>query len=68
MKFITIISVNKNNFNGLLSTLNSLNINIKDKNLSHLIIDVQSIDLKISFNDFKKNYFFDFISEKDNGI
>ncbi len=68
MKSITIISVNKNNFNGLLSTLNSLNINIKDKNLCHLIIDGQSIDLKISFNDLKNKYFFDFISEKDNGI
>jgi len=68
LKSITIISVNKNNFNGLLSTLNSLNTNIKSRNLSHLIIDGQSIDLELSFNDLKKQYVFDFISEKDNGI
>jgi len=68
LKSITIISVNKNNFNGLLSTLNSLNTNSKSRNLRHLIIDGQSNDLEISFNDLKKQYVFDFISENDNGI
>ena len=68
MKSVTIISVNKNNFNGLLSTLNSLNTLSKFENLSHLIIDGQSIDLVLSFNDLQKQYVFDYISEKDNGI
>lgn len=64
---LSIITVNKNNFNGLLRTLNSL-VNIEKINIEHLIIDGNSCNMSESFIELQERYDFKFISEDDKGI
>ena len=68
VNFLTIVTINKNNFIGLLSTLNSVHSNDLKYPFDHLIIDGESSDLTSTFHELKKKYNFEFISEKDNGI
>lgn len=67
MYSLTIITVNFNNYEGLIATLNS--IRMQDySNFEHWIIDGASTDLKKSFEQLKEEYKFNYISEPDNGI
>lgn len=68
LKSLSIISVNKNNFNGLLSTLKSLQDVKNIISFDHFIVDGKSSDLTLDLNDLKIDYKFEFISEHDNGI
>jgi hypothetical protein len=68
VNFLTIVTVNKNNFKGLLSTLISLHSNELNSSFNHLIIDGGSSDLTTTLLDLKKKYKFEFVSENDNGI
>lgn len=65
--FLTIVTVNYNNYQNLLKTLKSLreNFNIDYK---HFIVDGSSNDFKISLKDLSQLYKFNYVSEKDNGI
>lgn len=65
---LTLLSVNKNNYAGLLTTLNSLYFNITNQYFDHIIIDGESSDFTISLQDLNSFYNFKFISEKDTGI
>jgi hypothetical protein len=65
---LTIVSVNKNNFIGLLNTLTSLCNISSNKNVNHLIVDGNSNDLLEDFNKLKYKFKFDYISENDSGI
>lgn len=65
---LSIITVNKNNYNGLINTLNSLRDNVKSDSIQNIIVDGNSNDLIESFDALKKKYSFDFISENDSGI
>ena len=68
VNLLTIVTVNKNNFKGLLSTLSSLHSNELNSSIYHLIIDGGSSDLTTTLLDLKKKYKFEFVSENDNGI
>lgn len=64
---ISIITVNYNNYEGLLATLKS----IKKQNYSdfeHWIIDGGSTDMEKNFEELKKEYRFSFVCESDRGI
>jgi hypothetical protein len=65
---LSIITVNKNNYDGLINTLNSLKDNVNSDSYQHIIVDGNSNDLLESFDTLKKKYSFDFISENDSGI
>jgi glycosyltransferase involved in cell wall biosynthesis len=67
MDSLSIITVNYNNYEGLVATLNS--IRKQDYlNFDHWIIDGGSNDMMRSFEDLKLEYEFNHISESDNGI
>lgn len=65
---LTIVSVNKNNFTALITTLNSIRDLILDEKISHLIVDGASNDLVEDFNQLQSRFNFDYISEEDTGI
>jgi hypothetical protein len=65
---LTILTVNKNNYHGLIKTLDSLLNYDKKKSDFHLIIDGNSNDFDLSLHELQNRYNFDYISEKDNGI
>jgi hypothetical protein len=66
--YLTVVSVNKNNYEGLIITLISLKNNVISNSIQHIIIDGNSCDLVVSFDDLKNKYDFDYISENDSGI
>lgn len=66
--YLTVVSVNKNNYEGLINTLISIKNNVISDSLHHIIIDGNSYDLVVSFDDLKNKFHFDYISENDNGI
>jgi hypothetical protein len=68
LKSLSIVSVNKNNFNGLVKTLKSLQEIKNIFSFDHIIVDGKSSDLRIDLNDLKFQYNFEFISENDSGI
>jgi hypothetical protein len=62
------LSVNKNNYKGLVKTLESL-LNIDRNNQKfHFIIDGNSNDFESSLESLRQKYVFDYISENDTGI
>lgn len=62
------MSVNKNNYKGLVTTLESL-LNIDRNNQKyHLIIDGNSNDFESSLESLRQKYVFEYISENDAGI
>ena len=65
---MTILSVNKNNYQGLIRTLESLLIICKNNYAFHVIIDGNSNDFEFSLESLYDKYEFDFISENDSGI
>jgi hypothetical protein len=68
MPFLSLVSVNKNNYLGLIKTLDSFKNLANSNSYQHIIIDGNSSDLHQTFDELKTNYCFDFISENDNGI
>lgn len=67
MYSITIITVNYNNYEGLIATMNS--VRKQDYlNFEHWIIDGGSSDMKLSFDELKRKFDFNHVSEPDKGI
>ena len=65
---LTIVSINKDNFIGLINTLTSV-VNITSTpNVNHLIIDGNSKDFLEDFNQLQSKFNFEYISENDSGI
>ena len=64
---MAIITVNRNNYSGLIKTLKSI-FSLNNNKLQHFIIDGNSSDLQETFFDLQKNYIFEYISENDSGI
>ena len=62
------MSVNKNNYKGLIRTLESLLNVCKNKYTFHVIIDGNSNDFESSLESLHYKYEFDYISENDAGI
>lgn len=65
---LTIVSVNKNNFAALITTLNSIRDLVFNEKINHLIVDGDSNDLVEGFNQLQSRFTFDYISEEDSGI
>ena len=65
---LTIISINKDNFNGLINTLTTVSNITSRQNVNHLIIDGNSKDLIEEFNQLQFSFNFEYISENDSGI
>jgi glycosyltransferase involved in cell wall biosynthesis len=64
---LSVITINLNNYHGLVKTLNSL-ISSKRYISEHWVIDGDSSDIEQSLLDLSLTYKFDFVSEKDHGI
>ncbi len=64
---LSLITINLNNFDGLLKTLSSLK-NLKKFQYEHIIVDGKSNDFLTPIHFLSKIYSFNFISEIDNGI
>ena len=65
---LTIVSVNKNNFTALITTLNSIRDIVFKEHINHIIVDGNSNDLFEGFNQLQSRFTFDYISEDDTGI
>jgi glycosyltransferase involved in cell wall biosynthesis len=64
---LSIITINKNNFHGLLNTFQSLR-NICSSRFHHIVIDGDSSDFTYSLDQLQSKYSFQYISETDEGI
>ena len=65
---LTIISVNKNNYSGLINTLHSVSELPFFDSYNHLIVDGNSSDMQESFHHLQSCFKFSFVSEDDSGI
>ena len=67
MKKLSIISVNYNNYNGLIQTLESVK-RLDYHPYEHWVIDGASTDMDLDFDSLHKQYVFSHVSESDSGI